>query len=1076
MTIKTVSKSILNAGSALQMLTLVGGISTATMMAAPSYAQDFTNVTATGRVTDAQNAPVSGATVQITSDDQGFTRSVTTDSDGSYRIPNLPQGSYTFEVSAPNFATYSEGGIALRQSAGGNSFRLAPAGEAAVATGDAIVVTGQRVRVSDFDRTTVGAVVNVADIAGRVPIARDLTSVVLLAPGTTQGDTAFGNLPALSGSSVSENTYFLNGLNITDFRQGLGAVEVPFVFYDTVEVKNGGVPAEFGRFTGGFVNAISKSGSNDFHGGVLVNYIPSWGFEKRPNTLIDYNTADFDETVETIVNLSGPIWKDRLFFYGFFQHNYHRFDDLRLTVQPNTVLRAATPTRPADIDPTTGQPVTVDTTVSPYSTGFNFLRQTERDPYYGGKIDFIPFDGHRLEFTYFDSGQTNNQATFDIVDAAGGSYDSRVDGIPQVGPLSATTVALTGGENYIGRYTGQFTDWLTLSAAYGRSERRDTLTSSRPDYPFISDTAGLGITGNPTNLISENDDTRKFYRADADIYVDFLGSHHFKVGYDREELTSNQLTSYTGDRAITYVNSGTNGDTNVPTPNTLYFLSRTFRNGGTFDSVNEAAYIQDSWSLLEDRITLNLGLRWDKFTNDNVAGETYYNSGDQFAPRLAFTADPFGDGLTKFYGSFGRYYLPIPSNTNIRLAGAEFDYDQYFLVADINDDGTPVPGAPILTVQNAVPCPNDPSAISPGTANCNIRSDGTPTPTEATVAKNLTPQSVDEYVIGLERQIGNGMTVGVFGIHRSLNESLEDAAIDAAVNAYCDDQGIAGCSDIWSAFHQYVLINPGAPATITLSDPLPGETELRTVDFTSEQLGYPQARRKYWAATATFDRAFDGVWSANASYTYSSLKGNIEGGIRSDNGQTDSGLTTAFDQPGLTDGTYGFLPGHSRHQIKVFGSYQPLDWLNLGLQFQAISPRKFGCIGRVPANRDPFAGLYGAAGFYCNVDDQGNIITDPNFGGFVNNSTTTSLSVTPRGSRLESDWNIFTNLTAVFSLPTEAFQSSLRVDVFNVFNQSAVTDLRELGTQGSGRPRGDYGTPLSYQQPRYFRFQFSVDF
>ena len=1073
---KKLRKTLLNASSALRALSVFGAITAVGVTAAPVYAQDFTNVTATGRVTDAGGDPVSGATVSITSDDQGFTRTATTDSDGSYRVPNLPQGDYTFEVSAPAFATYSESGIALRQSAGGNSFRLVAEGAMASGAGDAIVVTGQRVRVSDFDRATVGAVVNVADVAGRVPIARDLTSVILLAPGTTQGDSAFGNLPALSGSSVSENTYFLNGLNVTDFRQGLGAVEVPFVFYDTVEVKNGGVPAEFGRFTGGFVNAISKSGSNDFHGGVLVNYQPSWGFEKRPNTLIDYNTADFDETVEVVANLSGPIWKDRLFFYGFYQHNYHRFDDLQLTVQPNTVLLPATDTRPADIDPTTGQPVTSATTVAPYSTGFRFLQQTERDPYFGGKLDFIPFDGHRLEFTYFDSGQTNNQRTYAVVDADGGAYDSRVDDRPFQGGATATTVSLTGGENYIGRYTGQFTDWLTLSAAYGRSERRDTSTSSNPDYPFISDTAGLGITGNPTNLIEENDDTRKFYRADADIYVNLLGSHHFKFGYDREELTSNQLTSYTGDRAITYVNSGSTGDTNVPTPDTLYFLSRTFRNGGTFDSVNEAAYIQDSWSLFEDRITLNLGLRWDKFTNDNVAGETYFDSGDQFAPRIAFTADPFGDGLTKFYGSFGRYYLPIPSNTNIRLAGAEFDYDQYFLVDGINPDGTPIPGAPVLTVQNGVACPNDPSAISPGTINCNIRSDGTPTPTIATVAQNLTPQSVDEYVLGLERNIGNGMTVGIFGIHRSLNESLEDAAIDAAVNAYCEDEGISGCSDIWSSFHQYVLINPGADQTITLSDPLPGETELRTVDFTAAQLGYPQARRTYWAGTVTFDREFDGLWSANASYTYSELKGNVEGGIRSDNGQTDSGLTTAFDQPGLTDGTYGFLPGHAKHQFKFFGSYQPFDFLTLGAQFQAISPRKFGCIGRVPANRDSFAGAYGAAGFYCNVDEQGNVITDPNYADFVNDGTDTSLSITPRGSQLKSDWNIFTNLSAIFRLPTDAFESSLRVDVFNVFNQKAVTDIRELGTQGSGRPRGDYGTPLNYQQPRYVRFQFSVDF
>ena len=71
------------------------------------------------------------------------------------------------------------------------------------------------------------------------------------------------------------------------------------------------------------------------------------------------------------------------------------------------------------------------------------------------------------------------------------------------------------------------------------------------------------------------------------------------------------------------------------------------------------------------------------------------------------------------------------------------------------------------------------------------------------------------------------------------------------------------------------------------------------------------------------------MWSLSGSYTWSKSEGNIEGGIRSDNGQTDSGLTTAFDQPGLTDGTFGPLPGDSTHKFKMFGSYAVTDWLTL---------------------------------------------------------------------------------------------------------------------------------------------------
>src|SRR3546814_8382781 len=85
--------------------------------------------------------------------------------------------------------------------------------------------------------------------------------------------------------------------------------------------------------------------------------------------------------------------------------------------------------------------------------------------------------------------------------------------------------------------------------------------------------------------------------------------------------------------------------------------------------------IEDSWSLFNDRLSLKIGARNDRFENKNIAGDVYYDSGDNWQPRLGITLDPFGDGRTKVYGSFGRYYLPIATNTNIRLGGSEMDYE-----------------------------------------------------------------------------------------------------------------------------------------------------------------------------------------------------------------------------------------------------------------------------------------------------------------------------------------------------------------------------------------------------------------
>lgn len=1032
------AKGLIKSGSALQALALLGaGVFATGMIATPAFAQDYTNINATGRVVSTDGSPVVGATVTMTSNGQGFVRTVTTDSDGSFRISQVPTGSYTFAIDASGYDSFNDANVQLTQDKSANQFALAPAG----GSGD-IVVTAGRIQIVDFERTTTGAVIDIGELATRVPVARDLTSVIQLAPGTTFGDTAFGNLPNIAGASVAENAYYINGLNITEFREGLGSVTVPFEFYQTIEVKSGGFPAEFGRTTGGVVNAVTKSGSNEFHAGLLVNWEPDDLSSRAKDTVFSENSREKGDRINTTFFASGPIIKDRLFIYGLYE--------VRNVTTENTITSYGR----------------VGTTDAFNQVGSRVDRNSTTSPFYAVKVDAIPFDGHRLEFTYFNtSGKTNTQsfgytAYNDTLTTAEAGY----------GAAQGTSVAGFGGENYVGRYTGNFTDWLTISGAYGVNKFRDTTGSSDDSYPFITDSRnGNASIGNAINVINRNFDKREFYRADVDLYVDLFGSHHFKAGYDRENLTTASTTSYTGNVAYTYFNSGAAGDNVVSTPNTDYVSARTFINGGVFKSMNEAFYIQDSWSLFNDRLTLQIGARNDRFENKNAAGAVYYASGDNWAPRLGFSGDVFGDGQTKIYGSFGRYFLPIAANTNIRLAGAELDYTRFNILNGLNANNTPIVGAPILGIDNSAPCP-DTSVV-----NCTINSDGVATPTESTVSKNLKAQAVDEWIIGAEHKFGGGWSAGLYYTKRKLVRALEDVAIDAAVNQYCEDEGIATyeeCSSIYSGFHQYVLTNPGSDATITLSDPLPGETEVRTIDFTAAQLGYPKATRKYDAVTVQFERAFDGKWSLQGSYTWSKLKGNYEGAVKSDNGQTDAGLTTDFDQPGLTNGAFGFSPNHREHNFKLFGSYQLTDWLLIGANATAISPRKFGCIGRIPTAIDAFGALYGAAGNYCVVDAQGNIVTDERLPLNTNNSG----ALVPRGTAFKSDWRTQTNLSFVFRLPTEAFQGDFRVDVFNVFNEKAALDFEERGTLGNGRPRNTYQQPTSYQGPRSVRLQLGLRF
>lgn len=994
----------LRAGTALQALALVSaGVAGVAAFAAPAAAQDFTNVTASGRVQGTDGKPIVGATVAVTSNRQGFTRTATTDDNGSYRIPQLPMGTYSVTVSADGYDSFTDPRVDLTQSGAANTYTLAATG-AAAAGGD-IVVTAGRTQVADFEQTTTGAVINVSDIANRVPVARDITSVILLSPGTAQGDSAFGNLASIAGSSVGENAFYINGLNITNFRTFLGANSVPFEFYDTVDVKNGGYQAEFGRSTGGVITATTKSGSNDFHGGVVVTWLPDDLRSKGKNTYLQDNDGDYNEDLRSDFYLSGPIIKDHLFFYGLYESR----------------------------NVGTGDGTTVD-------NGSQYTRTKTTSPFYAGKVDAVITDGQRLEFTYF---RTTGESRYQYF-----NYNPSND---VVGAYKSDYIYQYGGENYVGRYTGTFSKWLTVSAAYGRSNDRTNTVSSDPDNPYILDYRS-GTTGvnnsvgslypGANSVASQSTylDKREFYRGDVDVYFKALGSHHVRFGYDRENLSTTGTSDYTGGAVYYIYSSRTYGD---------YIIRRTYENGGTFSSINDAFYVEDSWSLFNNRLNVQLGIRDDRFNNKNAAGQSFYKSGDQWGPRIGFTFDPTGTGRSKVYGSYGRYFLPVAANTNLRLAGSEYYVSDYFKFGGVGTDGQPILGDP-LNIYSA--------CIRTSNSNCRITGDGTVASTDTTVAKNLKPQSEDEFILGYEQRVGERWKLGTYFTYRHLNNVLEDAAIDQAAINYCNSHGLS-CASLYTGFSQYVLLNPGSDATVTL---LNGQT----VTLTAAELGYPKAKRNFKAMTFTADRAFDGKWSLSASYTLSADVGNYEGGVESTIGQADTGLTEDFDQPGFTYGAYGYLPNHHRHNLKIYGSYQFADWLLVGANFQLLSPRKFGCNGVVPESVDPYASAYGVGiGNYCRFAD-----------GEVSNSN--PIVLVQRGTAFQSDWLKQIDLSAAITLPTSAFNGVLRFDVFNVFNWQAMTEANEAGGVDdlTLSASDTYKLATKYQTPRYARVQLQMRF
>ncbi|WP_417492662.1 TonB-dependent receptor [Maricaulis sp.] len=1002
-------KKVLLSSTAYAMA-LATGVVAVPMLAPVASAQDYTTGAISGTVTTPSGEPVAGASVTMVSQSQGFTRELTTGANGVFRATLLPQGDYTVMITAPGYSDMSD---TVRITVGGQSnysFQAMPAGSS-----DVITVTGTAVQQLQFQQTTSGLNMDVSEMLATMPIGRNIESLVQLTPTVVQGDGAFetvgggGASPAIGGGSAAENAFYINGLNITNFDTYLGAATVPFDFYQTVEVKNGGYPAEFGRATGGVVNAVTKSGTNEFMFAVHGNWAPGDLASNSPDTYLERNELADGNSWDVTVEAGGALIPDRLFAYGLYQFR--------------------------------------DTQSDTASIADGAVHLDESDsPFFGFKLDGYVTDDHHLEFTYFDTTRETTRS------------DLAFDGVDMVGGPIGGEVYENGGASYVAKYTGNITDFFTLSAAYGVSEDRNSTVALDPDTPYIVDQrSGTAVRVGPQTSASNdlNETRREFYRIDGDFFFNVMGEHHLRVGYDNEQLSLAHVSARTGGadwRAYT-VSTSTEAIYGLPAGSEI-IRSTIARFGGSVEGENESFYIQDSWDV-SDRLNLQIGLRNDRFVLHNLVGETPVDLDNNWGPRFGFNYDIFGDGTTRLFGSFGRYYIPPALNMSYR--GADYYVREYhellsldttagtFVLGDTRTDANSG-----ITALGASACPG--GAISPaGDVACIVYGAGIQEPAISKTSLGLEATNEDEFSIGIEHQVDDLWTLGLRATWRVLDNVSEDVSIDAALVAYCDENGIAGCSDTWYGDHQYVIMNPGEGIDVWTRGALPGDSDISLIHLTAEQLNIPVAEREYAALELSFSREFDGVWGLRGSYVWSTSIGNYEGTVLSDNGQTDAGTTILYDHAGLTDNTYGFLPNHRRHALKLWGSYQLTEDVLLGANFAVTSPRQFGCRGVHPT--DSAAAAYGASSWYC----QG--------------------VASRRGSEFEAEWETRLDMSARYTVPNAQFGNLvLRADVFNLLNSSAAVDFNENGDTGAGTPNPNYQSPTRYQAPRSVRIGFDWAF
>src|SRR5688572_19121798 len=255
-----------------------------------------------GRLTEADGKAATGIEVTVQNPETGFTRTVAADADGNYTFQSLPVGTYTLEARKDGKSLGKLENVAVGLGIGTTADVVVGA-----ATLEAVEVLGTRM-VHAIDVSSTESATNVTrEELDRLPVERDVLSVALLAPGLTKGDNDLGEGVSFGGSSIAENSVYINGLNVTDFYNRVGASTVPYAFYEEFQVKTGGYSVEFGRTTGGVINAVTRSGTNEFDFGTEIAWEPSSlqssgrdSYDADGNPIVISRYDEYDRTSTTL--------------------------------------------------------------------------------------------------------------------------------------------------------------------------------------------------------------------------------------------------------------------------------------------------------------------------------------------------------------------------------------------------------------------------------------------------------------------------------------------------------------------------------------------------------------------------------------------------------------------------------------------------------------------------------------------------------------------------------------------------------------------------------------------------------